>query len=163
MVHRRSRAAREKRLARRVVQDYAWLDREVGERINLLSSDQISCLTQQRSSWEGQSVHVGRDYDRGEVLTDSLGRGTLQRVSVPKSLERQLKAMQLLKEERRLARFERSQAVDEPVLVEVFQPKRRICGNCGAKISRICKSGFCWHCYQGEMKKLREQKSPGTT
>ena len=74
--------------------------------------------------------------------------------------------MQRLNEERRLARLERSQAVDEPnghdepVLVGVFQPpRRRICGKCGSKISRESKSGFCWHCYQGEMKKLREQKS----
>lgn len=159
---RRSQRAREKRLARRIVQEHAWLDREVGERINILSSDQISILTEKRGNWLGRGVHVGREYDKGEVLTDTLGRGSLQKVPVPKSLEKQLKAMQRLNEERRLAWIERSQAVDEPnghdepVLVEVFQPKRGICGNCGRKISRDNKSGFCIHCYQGEMKKLRE-------
>lgn len=165
---RRSQRAREKRLARRIVQDHAWLDREVGERINILTSEQISILTQKRGDWLGRSVHVGQEYDKGEVLTDPLGRGSLQRVPIPKSLEKQLKRMQRLNEERRLAWVERSQAVDEPnghededepVLVEVFQPKHGICGNCGRKISRESESGFCCHCYQGEMKKLREEKS----
>lgn len=166
---RRSQRAREKRLARRVVQDSAWFDDELAERINVLTSDQISILTEKRGDWLGRGVHVGREYDKGEVLTDVRGRGSLQEVPVPKSLERQLKRMQRLNEERRLARFERSQSLeepnghedeDEPVLVEVYQPKRGICGSCGRQISRASKSGFCCHCYQGEMKKLREA---GTT
>jgi len=164
--HRRSNRAREKRLARRIVQDHAWQDLELGERINLLTSDQISILTEKRGDWRGRSVHIGRQFVRGEVISDPLGRGSLQRIPVPKSLERQLKRMQRLNEERRLARFERSQTVDEPnghaesaeePMLEVFQPPRtRRCTVCGRKISRVCKSGFCWHCYQGEMKKLRE-------
>lgn len=143
------------------------MDRELKERINILTSEEISVLTQQRGEWLGRSVHVGRGYVKGEVLVDVRGRGSLQKVPVPKSLEKQLKRMQRLDEERRLCRFERSQSVDEPnghdepVLAEVFQPKRRICGNCGAKISRNSKSGFCIHCVKGEMKKLREAKKPG--
>jgi len=145
---------------------------EVGERINILTPDQISILMEKRGNWLGRSVHVGREYDKGDVLTDTQGRGSLQRAPIPKSLERQLKAMQRLNEERMLAWFERSQAVDEPnghededepVLVEVFQPKRRICGDCGCKISRNSKSGLCIHCYQNEKARLlREQKSQGT-
>ena len=156
-------------MARRVVQDSAWFDDELAESINVLTSEDISILTEKRGSWLGRGVHMGREYDRGEVIRDVRGRGSLQRVPVPKSLEKQLKAMQRLNEERRLAWVERSQAVDEPdghdepVLVEVFQPKRGICGNCGRKVSRDNKSGFCIRCYQGEMKKLRDQKSSGAT
>lgn len=163
---RRSRRARERRAARRIVQEQAWRDREIGERINILTPEQISILTEKRGNWLGRSLHVGADYVKGEVITDTLGRGTLQRVPGPKSLERELKRMQRLNEDRRFARVERSQAVEEPnghaesaeePMLEVFQPpRRRVCGKCGRKTSRNNKSGFCIRCFQGEMKKLRE-------
>ena len=87
---RRSQRAREKRLARRIVQEHAWRDRQVGERINLLTSDQIKLLMEKQGHGLGRGVHVGREYDKGEVLSNVRGEGSLQRVPIPKSLERQL-------------------------------------------------------------------------
>ncbi|MCK4481714.1 hypothetical protein KAU55_00700 [Candidatus Bathyarchaeota archaeon] len=38
-----------------------------------------------------------------------------------------------------------AESAEEPVLV-VFQPKRRVCGKCGARITRASKTGLCKGC-----------------
>lgn len=125
---RRSQRARERRLARRVVQNAAWFDDELAESINVLTPDQIGILTMKRGAGLGWSVHVGTEYEKGEVIRDVRGRGSLQKVPVPKSHERLFKRMQRLKEERRLARLARAQSLnepnghDEPELVKVKRP-----------------------------------------
>ena len=57
---------------------------------------------------------MGTEYEKGEVIRDVRGRGSLQKLPVPKSLERQFKRMERLNEEIRFARLERSRAAAEP-------------------------------------------------
>jgi hypothetical protein len=76
MVHKSSVEAEQRRFARKALQRNAYQDRIVCETVNLLTNDELSDLLRANFEFVLPSV---KDVDRGEVLADSLGRGTLQK------------------------------------------------------------------------------------
>lgn len=78
MPHRKSNYLVQLREAARIVSQAAVKDSRVLESINVLTSSRIAQFLQNR--FGTFDLQVINSYDIGEVLSDSLGRGTLQRV-----------------------------------------------------------------------------------
>ena len=78
---RRNQRSLEKQEAKKLVLKSAFLDRERGETVNLLSSAQVNTLLLE--TFQGSLLTVDSRYEKGEVLTDSRGSGSLQRVRTP--------------------------------------------------------------------------------
>jgi hypothetical protein len=76
MVHKTSAEAEQRRVAKRILQRSAFQDRIVCETVNLLSGQELSSLLSASFDYVLPSA---ADVERGEVLADSLGRGTLQK------------------------------------------------------------------------------------
>jgi hypothetical protein len=88
MPHRRSQIARSRRVDRanqrreaaRIVSQSALRDPELAESINRLTPGAIALRLQKKfGTFDNYLVNT---YDKGEVLSDSLGRGTLQQIGV---------------------------------------------------------------------------------
>ena len=79
--HTRSPEAQERRLqrreARRIVQKFAFNDFIVSESINRLTPEQIENYVNAVLP-EGVIYHFATSFERGEVITDSRGRGSIQ-------------------------------------------------------------------------------------
>jgi hypothetical protein len=69
----------QRREARKIVQKFAFQDFLVAETINRLSAEQIADQMAMLFP-EGVIYNFAVRYERGEVLTDSRGRGTIQQV-----------------------------------------------------------------------------------
>ena len=78
MPHRRSNYNIQRREAARIVSQAAVKDRAVRESINVLSSGRIAQILQ--SHFGTFDLRVINRYHLGEVLSNSKGTGTLQRV-----------------------------------------------------------------------------------
>jgi hypothetical protein len=76
MVHKQSVEAEQRRFARKALQHNAFEDRIACETVNLLTSEQLNDLLRANFDFVLSST---ADVDRGEILADSLGRGTLQK------------------------------------------------------------------------------------
>lgn len=74
--HQRSEFNIQRRFARKALQLSAFQDRIACETVNLLTNDELNDLLRANFEFVLPSV---KDVDRGEVLADSLGRGTLQK------------------------------------------------------------------------------------
>ena len=86
MPHKRSREAQRRRLfeaqvraAAHIVSKESHRDRERAESVNLLEPRQV--LAALREQFESVFVGAVQNWERGEVISDSLGRGTQQRVT----------------------------------------------------------------------------------
>jgi hypothetical protein len=79
--HTRSLEAEERRLqrreARRIVQRFAFQDVKISETINMLTAEQLAAELAPMFP-EGVIYHFAARYERGEVLTDSRGTGSIQ-------------------------------------------------------------------------------------
>jgi hypothetical protein len=88
MAHKRSPEALQRRLERKeakiLVMKNAFMDREKSEMVNLLSGKQINGLLLETF---GSLQTVDSGYEKGEVLTNSRGSGSLQRVRVDRRFE----------------------------------------------------------------------------
>jgi hypothetical protein len=76
MVHKQSVEAEQRRFVRKALQRNAFQDRIVCETANLLTRREVSDLLAATFEFVLPSA---TDVERGEVLADSLGRGTLQK------------------------------------------------------------------------------------
>jgi hypothetical protein len=74
---RRSLANQERRFARRVIIETSRADKRQGEQICMLSGLQVLGLVEQK--YGSVPVDVG-NVEKGEVLSDSRGEGTFQRL-----------------------------------------------------------------------------------
>jgi hypothetical protein len=89
MPNKHSPLARQKRLARRIILDSAYYDRQNCESVSMLSRVNVLTLmaaTVEQSSGSAfilsdEPIYVGSvpDVSRGEVLTDTRGQGSFQR------------------------------------------------------------------------------------
>lgn len=81
MAHKRSPEALQRGLERKeakiLVMKNAFMDREKGEMVNLLSGEQINGLLLETF---GSLLTVDSRYEKGEVLTDNRARGSLQQI-----------------------------------------------------------------------------------
>ncbi len=82
MPHKKSTYALQRRDAARIVSQSALKDPSIRESINMLTPGRIALFLQNR--FGRFELDVINSYDVGEVLTDSIGGGTLQRVDTPK-------------------------------------------------------------------------------
>jgi hypothetical protein len=78
MPHRRTSYSIQRHEAARIVSQAAVKDPSVRESINVLTSGRIAQILQ--NHFGTFDLRVINSYDVGEVLSDSLGRGTLQKV-----------------------------------------------------------------------------------
>lgn len=78
MPHRKSTYLIQRRESARIVSQAAIRDPGIQESINLLTKGRIAVILQNR--FGRFELEVVNSYDVGEVLSDSLGRGTLQKV-----------------------------------------------------------------------------------
>jgi hypothetical protein len=78
---RRSDHVTQRREAARIVSQAALRDPALSESINRLKPGEIALRLQNRFGTFDN--HIVNTYDQGEVLSDSLGRGSLQQVGVP--------------------------------------------------------------------------------
>ena len=78
MPHRRSSYSIQRREAARIVSQAAVKDPSVRESVNVLTPGRIALVLQNR--FGRFELDVINQYDVGEILSDSLGRGTLQKV-----------------------------------------------------------------------------------
>jgi hypothetical protein len=76
--HRRTNYNIQRREAARIVSQTAVKDPAIRESINVLTSGRIAQILQ--NHFGTFDLRVINSYDVGEVLSDSLGRGTLQRI-----------------------------------------------------------------------------------
>lgn len=76
MRHQRSEFSEQRRFARKILQRNAYEDRIACETVNLMTSGALNDVL--RANFEFV-VSSTVDVERGEVLADSLGRGTLQK------------------------------------------------------------------------------------
>jgi len=74
----RSERASQRREAARIVSQAAVRDLLVKESLNALSPGQIAAHLQTRTGTF--DIFICNSYDQGEVLSDSLGRGSLQQI-----------------------------------------------------------------------------------
>jgi hypothetical protein len=77
---RRSDRASQRREAARIVSQAALRDPALAESINRLTPGEVALRLQNR--FGTFDTFIVNSYDKGEVLSDSLGRGTLQRTGV---------------------------------------------------------------------------------
>lgn len=76
MVNRHSKEAQQRRFIKRLVLESAFSDRQRGETVNVLSpSDIAACAGQVFKVF----IPCAADYEKGEVLSDGRGAGTLQK------------------------------------------------------------------------------------
>lgn len=75
MRHQRSEFSEQRRFARKALQRNAFQDRIVCETVNLLTRGELSDFLAASFDFVLPSA---TEVDRGEVLSDSRGRGTLQ-------------------------------------------------------------------------------------
>jgi hypothetical protein len=79
--HTRSLEAENRRLqgreAKKIVQRFEFRDYELSESVNMLSPEKIAEFLGAVFP-EGITYNFAARYDRGEVLTDSRGRGSIQ-------------------------------------------------------------------------------------
>jgi predicted O-methyltransferase YrrM len=75
MVHKTSVEAEQRRFARKTLQRNAFQDRIACETVNLLTRQELSNVLAASFDFVLPSA---TEVDRGEVLSDSRGRGTLQ-------------------------------------------------------------------------------------
>lgn len=78
MAHKRSQESLQRREARKIVQTFAFQDFKLAESINRLTPEQIADQMAVLFP-EGVTYSFAARYDRGEVLTDSRGQGSIQR------------------------------------------------------------------------------------
>jgi hypothetical protein len=79
--HRRNVRASQRRDAARIVSQAALRDPDLSESINRLTPGDIALKLQNKfGTFDNYVVNT---YDQGEVLSDSLGRGSLQQVGAP--------------------------------------------------------------------------------
>jgi hypothetical protein len=78
MPHRRSSYSIQRREAARIVSQAAIKDPSIRESVNILTVGKIALILQKR--FGRFELGVVNQYDVGEVLSDSVGRGTLQKV-----------------------------------------------------------------------------------
>lgn len=78
MPYRRSSYSIQRREASRIVSQAAIKDPALQESVNILTKGRIAVILQNR--FGTFDLRVINSYDVGEVLSDSLGRGTLQKV-----------------------------------------------------------------------------------
>jgi hypothetical protein len=78
MPHKKSTYAIQRREAARIVSQAAIKDPSIRETINVLTPGRIAVFLQNR--FDRFELGVINRYNVGEVLSDSIGRGTLQRV-----------------------------------------------------------------------------------
>jgi hypothetical protein len=76
--HRRGRKAHQRREAARIVSRHAYKDPKLREAVNRLTPGQIALNLQ--NMFGTFDAYVCDRYDRGEVLSDPYGRGTLQQM-----------------------------------------------------------------------------------
>ena len=76
--HRRGKKANQRREAARIVSRHAYKDPELYEAVNRLTPGLLAAKLQKK--FGTFDTHVCDSYDRGEVLSDPYGRGTLQLV-----------------------------------------------------------------------------------
>jgi len=76
--HRRRRKANQRREAARIVSRHAYKDPELREAVNRLTPGLLAVKLQKK--YGTFDTHVCDSYDKGEVLSDPYGRGTLQQV-----------------------------------------------------------------------------------
>lgn len=82
MPHRRSEYSRSLREAEKVVAEGAYFDRGLFESVNRLNGADVVAEVVKRLGF--CHPDVARRYLRGEVLDDSRGRGSTQRIVVPR-------------------------------------------------------------------------------
>ena len=76
--HRRGRKANQRREAARIVSRHAYKDPKLREAVNRLTPGLLAVKLQKK--FGTFDTHVCDNYDRGEVLSDPYGRGTLQQM-----------------------------------------------------------------------------------
>jgi len=75
--HRRSSYSIQRREAARLVSHAAIRDKDIQESVNSLTPGKVALFLQ--NQFGRFELQVVNSYDMGEVLSDSVGRGTLQR------------------------------------------------------------------------------------
>lgn len=78
MVHKHSEEANQRRLARKIVLSGAFIDPLKQETVNIMMSEQVSALLSQ--NFEYVLPQAASYVERGEVLLDSRGEGSFQRL-----------------------------------------------------------------------------------
>jgi hypothetical protein len=78
--HRRGRKANQRREAARIVSRHAYEDPILREAVNRLTPGLLAVKLQKK--YGTFDTHICDNYDQGEVISDSLGRGTLQQIGV---------------------------------------------------------------------------------
>jgi hypothetical protein len=76
MRHKRSEASQQRRFIKRLVLQCAFQDRQRSETVNILSRETIAASASQAFDCVLPGL---TNYERGEVLADSRGTGSLQR------------------------------------------------------------------------------------
>lgn len=77
MRHKRSEESQQRRFLKRLIMECAFQDRQRSEKVNILSSDFIAAAAGEAFEYVLPSI-IGQ-YERGEVLTNSRGTGSIQR------------------------------------------------------------------------------------
>jgi hypothetical protein len=80
MPHKRSQFAKQRRAAARLVSLNAHRDTVKAESVNLLESGQLQRMLSEK--FKGVYQSVVSMWDRGEVISDSYGEGTQQRIGI---------------------------------------------------------------------------------
>jgi hypothetical protein len=75
MRHKRSEVSQQRRFIKRLVTQCAFQDRQRSETVNILSREAIASSASQAFDYVLSGL---ADYERGEVLADSRGTGSLQ-------------------------------------------------------------------------------------
>jgi hypothetical protein len=76
--HRRGKKTNQRREAARIVSKHAYKDPILREAVNRLTPGLLAVKLQKK--YGTFDTHVCDNYDKGEVLSDPYGRGTLQQV-----------------------------------------------------------------------------------
>jgi hypothetical protein len=75
MRHKRSESSQQRRFIKRLVMQCAFQDRQRSETVNLLSTEAIAASASQAFDYVLPRL---TNYERGEVLADGRGTGSLQ-------------------------------------------------------------------------------------
>jgi len=80
MIAKRRSRINQRREASRIVSRHAYKDPELREAVNRLTPGLLAIKLQKK--YGTFDTHICDNYDKGEVLSDPYGRGTLQQIGI---------------------------------------------------------------------------------